>query len=233
MSMPSPKSLAKQFPQVLYSFPITQSVTPRLALVAKALGDHGLSLMVDHPTQLEYVIAIQKASGVVPDIFLKIDMGYQRAGVSLGSKAASDLMELTLALTSSGSCFFLGLYAHAGHSYKGATKAAAMDILNDEFEALLKASRLIQPSLSHPLVLSVGATPSTTSIKNLLVDDAESDLKDSISRLQSTTQSIKDTGCSLEVHAGVYATLDLQQLSTHALPTSGPQVSLKFSRSTM
>jgi len=124
----------------------------------------------------------------------------------------------------------LGLYAHAGHSYKGDSKTAALDILNEEFETLFGASKLIQPSLSHSLVLSVGATPSTTSIRNLLVDDVESYLKSSVSRLQSTIQSIRDTGCSLEVHAGVYATLDLQQLSTHALPISGPQVSLTFSK---
>ena len=179
--------------------------------------------MVDHPAQLDSVIALEKASGVIPDIFLKIDMGYQRAGVPLGSKAASDLIASTLAILSSGRYHFLGLYAHAGHSYKGATKTAALDILNEEFETLLKAASLIQPSLRKPLVLSVGATPSTTSIRNLLVNYAENDVKSSISRLQSTINSIKDMGCSLEVHAGVYAALDLQQLSTHALPTSGPQ----------
>lgn len=191
--------------------------------MAQALGDHGLSIMIDHPAQLELVVTLQKLSGVVSDIFLKIDMGYQRAGVPVGSKAASDLITSTLALASSGSCHLLGLYAHAGHSYKGANKSAALDILTEEFKALLEASKLIQPSLTYPLVLSVGATPSTTSIRNLLVDNAESEIKDSISHLQSTIQSIRDIGCSLEIHAGVYATLDLQQLSTHALPSSGPQ----------
>lgn len=36
-------------------------------------------------------------------------------------------------------------------------------------------------------------------------------------------------GCHLEIHAGVYPTLDIQQLATNALPTSGPRAMLSWS----
>ncbi|RYC54696.1 hypothetical protein CHU98_g11517, partial [Xylaria longipes] len=83
----------------------------------------------------------------------------------------------------------------------------------------------------HPLVLSVGATPTVTTLHHpdfanvngaqaksedeaMLMTTANNDaatglIKDIISRMRAD-------GLTLEVHAGVYPTLDMQQLAAHA-----------------
>ena len=62
--------------QLLYSFPISptsDSTIARLSALAKSLGPHSLSLMVDHAAQLPAVQAIHEAAGITPDIFLKVE----------------------------------------------------------------------------------------------------------------------------------------------------------------
>lgn len=46
--------------------------------------------------------------------------------------------------------------------------------------------------------------------------------------LRNTLATINDIGCKVEVHAGVYPTLDIQQLATHALPMDGPNAMLTW-----
>ncbi|KAG9242515.1 putative serine dehydratase domain-containing protein [Calycina marina] len=208
---------------LLYSFPVAPSSVARLTAIAKALGNHGLALMIDHPDQLASVTAIHEESGIAPDIFLKIDMGTKRAGVSLKTKEFSDLSASVLSLSLTGHCHFLGLYAHAGQSYYGSSSADAVSFLVEEFQALLEGAQTIQPTIAYPLVLSVGATPTTTSIWNLTSDTSNNPaIQSAIAALKSTISEIREMGSKLEVHAGVYTVLDLQQLSTHAVASSGP-----------
>ena len=168
---------------------------------------------------------------------MKIDMGGHRAGVEPGSPTCSALVSSLLSLHSSGEIHFLGLYSHAGQSYSSTSRASALDFLRQEFEALLvtatsihshPGSETLSPEL--PLVLSVGATPTTTSIRNLLIDGKGTPLEEAreIAALRATITTIRDLGCKLEIHAGVYPTLDIQQLATHALPTDGPHAMLTW-----
>lgn len=68
---------------------------------------------------------------------------------------------------------------------------------------------------------AVGATPTTTSVHNLLIDHASTAAESTaIAALRATIDAIRTNGCSIEIHAGVYPVLDIQQLATHALPHS-------------
>lgn len=156
-------------------------------------------------------------------------MGTHRAGVLPQSSDCSSLINSLLALQQSGTAKFLGVYAHAGHSYSGSSSAIAIDYLRQELEALLVTAAEIQSHVSEPskqqLVLSVGATPTTTSVRNLLINnsspsEAESEEGRAIHALQATIATIKELNCKIEIHAGVYCVLDLQQLATHALPSA-------------
>jgi D-serine deaminase-like pyridoxal phosphate-dependent protein len=185
--------------------------------------------MVDHPDQLRSVVAIHESSGIAPDVFLKIDMGAKRAGVEPLSESASTLISSLLILSSAGQAHFLGLYAHAGQSYTGSSRATALDYLRQEFESLLvtaQAVRSVSPDTA--LVLSGGATPTTTGIRNLLapLSSYSEEESSAISAIRATIQTIRETNSIIEIHAGVYPTLDIQQLSTHALPTEGPDAML-------
>jgi D-serine deaminase-like pyridoxal phosphate-dependent protein len=69
------------------------------------------------------------------------------------------------------------------------------------------------------LVLSVGATPTTTSIRNLLAQESALTTAEqtAIAALRGSIQEIKNKDCEIELHAGVSPVLDVQQLATHAL----------------
>ena len=204
----------------------------RLSSISKALGSGGLSLLIDHPAQLPSVEAIHKASSTIPSIFIKIDMGTHRAGVAPQSQAFSQLISSILDLDTLRIAHLVGLYSHAGQSYTSTSRATALDFLRQEFEALLvTASTVHSASPSKPLVLSVGATPTTTAVQNLLIDNVDTPIEASkeISALRATIAAIRLEKCSIEIHAGVYSTLDIQQLATRALPTEGPHAMLTWS----
>jgi D-serine deaminase-like pyridoxal phosphate-dependent protein len=218
-------------PQLLYSFPVSPGAVSRLAAISKALGPGCLSLMVDHPSQLPAVQAIQANTTHAPSIFIKIDMGAHRAGVMPQTEACSQLISSVLELDSQGTAHLLGLYSHAGQSYSSSHRSDALDYLRQEFEALLVTAEAIHSaSPGKPLVLSVGATPTTSSVRNLLIDneDTPSEEAKAIAALRATMEAIRTQKCSIEIHAGVYPTLDLQQLATHALPTEGPHAMLTW-----
>lgn len=62
-------------------------------------------------------------------------------------------------------CIFHGVYGHVGHSYETSEDRKALDYLAAEFKALEEAAATVK--LRHPndpLTLSVGATPTTTSL---------------------------------------------------------------------
>lgn len=182
--------------------------------------------MVDHPDQLSSVYRIKEISGNLPQVYIKIDMGYGRAGVPPRSQVASQLISDVLQAEKIGAAVFYGLYTHAGHSYYGDDSVSAINLLRQEFEALLVTAKLVRSETPREkLVLSVGATPTTTSIRNLLAQESTLTTAEqtAIAALRGTIQEIKSKDCEIELHAGVYPVLDVQQLATHAL--SSPMMS--------
>ncbi|TGO49145.1 hypothetical protein BCON_0219g00040 [Botryotinia convoluta] len=205
---------------ILYSFPLTSGVVDRLSKVSTALGPNGISLMIDHPSQLRSVAAIHEKTNIPPLVFIKIDMGGHRAGVIPGTETCSQLISSVITLAKRNVCILHGLYSHAGHSYSSNSQTAALDYLRQEFEALLITSEEVHSvaATKLPLVLSVGATPTSSAIRNLHLSSTSSEGLNEISALKATMGAIRDVGCEIEIHAGVYPMLDMQQLATHALP---------------
>lgn len=217
--------------ELLYGFPLTPAAVERLSMVTKVLGPQGLSLMIDHPAQLPSAVAIYKNTSIAPQLLIKIDMGANRAGVVPHTEACSQLISSILSLEASGTTHLLGLYSHAGQSYTSSNRADALDYLRQEFEALLVTAEAVQSaSPNKNLVLSVGATPTTTAIRNLLIDNEDTPAEEgkAIASLRGTIEAIRNLKCNIEIHAGVYPTLDLQQLATHALPMDGPHAMLTW-----
>lgn len=211
---------------MLYAFPLHPSAVPRLATVSKDLGPSGLSIMVDHPQQLEYANSLATASGHAPLVFIKIDGGYHRAGTIPHTEASSELVDALVLLHAGGTLVFHGLYIHAGHSYDSRESWQALKFLLEEIDVLGRfADALgIRSSQKLPLVLSVGASPTATSLQHpCLAKSADCTHEDSeICRsLRSQMESLSAKGYRIEAHAGVYPTLDLQQLATHA---RGPEL---------
>lgn len=174
--------------------------------------------MIDHPDQLQYVEAIQTKTGFPPLIFMKVDMGYRRSGVVPGSTECETLIGQLLAREAEGKCVFNGIYAHAGHSYETREDWKALDHLAAEFKALEEvAASIVSKRPGHTLTLSVGASPTATSLQHPDLDGKTSDSSsNSVASINRFLRDLKALGYKLEVHAGVYPTLDLQQLATHA-----------------
>jgi D-serine ammonia-lyase len=100
-----------------------------------------------------------------------------------------------------------GLYSHLGHSYAFETPEQSVQGLLTEFEILTLAAK--DPAFGPNTCLTVGATPTATSAEALLSSSSDS-------HIAKRWMALKDSGNTLELHAGVYPFLDLQQLGTHA-----------------
>ena len=170
--------------------------------------------------QLSDAKDFKEISGFPIRIFIKIDTGYHRAGLPTGSQGFYRLIKDVVALESRKIGKFVGFYSHAGHSYGGDSSANAMKLLIEELEGLEKAAT--EAKHLHPFkesgskfILSVGATPSVISIENLqqcALDPWSQQLLSLVTRLKEYH--------NVELHAGVYPFLDLQQLATNASPSA-------------
>jgi D-serine deaminase-like pyridoxal phosphate-dependent protein len=181
--------------------------------------------MIDHVEQLAALQNFAEAAGFHADIFIKVDSGYGRAGLLPQSDSFADLLKKILEREEEGSLGSLrGFYSHAGHSYGADSPLAAMKLLSEELEALVSAASHVKslgaahnPARSRPkYVLSMGATPSASSVEQLDRSDPQSDAM----RAEGTKlrNSIKDAQDSylVELHAGVYPIMDMQQLAAHS-----------------
>ncbi|CAI4218620.1 unnamed protein product [Parascedosporium putredinis] len=208
---------------ILYGFPLPPAGVGRLATISRELGAGSLSVMIDHPDQLEYARALKEAAGHPPLVFVKVDGGYHRAGVIPQSQESLYLLDLLSRSDSQGIIEFYGLYIHAGHSYDSRENWQALKYLLEEFSVLGQFADSLRPnSPSKTLTLSVGASPTSTSLQHpcltqsAQVRDCSHQDSEICRALLTQLQELKSKGYRLEAHAGVYPTLDLQQLATHA-----------------
>lgn len=217
---------------MLYSFPIYPSSIDRLAALSAQLGPGAVTVMVDHVDQVKLLTLLASKAGTPPLVFLKVNMGGNRAGVPPDTPSCAALVRELLLAETVGAAVFWGLYSHAGHSYASRRDWEAMGILGAEFAALHDVARAVHADRpEQPLVLSVGATPTVTTLHHPdFLTDANGEEKEVVlttaeggATQPAATALIKDLiarmradGLTLEVHAGVYPTLDVQQLAAHA-----------------
>ncbi|KAJ6022895.1 uncharacterized protein N7446_013248 [Penicillium canescens] len=217
--IPLLQSLQKARPtNILYGIPLIPSQIPRLAKIAKKLGPNSLSLMIDHPDQLPFLADFAREAGSPANIFVKVDTGYHRAGLPPSSLNKNGLLEKISAAEAAGTALLLGLYSHSSLSYNGSTPQIAMSHLIAEIrgckDALESNAHLLLKEKKRELVISVGATPQVVSSQNLLRHD-------SCVEARELRSLLKDPNLNVELHAGVYAILDMQQVSTNAVAGLG------------
>lgn len=204
---------------VLYGIPPGPSHIPRLARFLQSMGPGTLALMVDAPSQLKTAEQVYNLSGnLTVDIYLKTDSGYHRAGLAPTSTRMRELVNITLALESKGVIHLLGFYSHNSLSYGGNTPLEAMENLRVEVDACTQAAVHNTPneyisSRSKPLTISCGASPTALSLQNLLSNSPHTAATAAASALRVSLAKARDANISFEIHAGVYPTLDMQQIS--------------------
>lgn len=200
---------------ILYGIPLVPSQIPRLADLARKLGKDSISVMIDHPDQVEHLKQFAPIASYPACVFVKVDAGYHRAGLPPTALNKDGMLEKLAEAEKLGHAKFLGVYSHNSLSYGGASPAEAMTYLTSEIASCRKALEHNSSLLpqDRKLVISVGATPQVVSSQNLLYEsqgcpEAET-LKALLRDLHESTK--------VELHAGVYPVLDMQQLSTNAV----------------
>ncbi|KAM0490865.1 hypothetical protein ACHAP8_011174 [Fusarium lateritium] len=204
---------------ILYGLPLPRSQIPRLAALGVELGPGSISVLIDHPSQLQSVKAFSQHAKFPARVFLKVDTGYHRAGLPPSSLNKNGLIESLAQLETSGEAELLGLYSHSSLSYKDSTAEQAMANLEGEIQGCLDAVNA-QAHLfakDKEIVISVGASPQVTAAENLVTSDGDlSPAAESLQKAIKTVTAGQPGGLKtkLELHAGVYSILDMQQIST-------------------
>ncbi|CBX98334.1 hypothetical protein IAQ61_010433 [Plenodomus lingam] len=202
---------------VLYGVPVPQSAISRLIKVADSLAPRSVNIIIDNKDAFLqfHQRLIESKSAIEIGVFVKIDTGYQRAGIKTSSPDFSSLLTTIASKKSSPGTYLKGFYSHFGHSYAGNSEDDAANGLIEELIGLEAAITAVPSSHSEKLILSVGATPTATAAQNLLSSTtiASQNFRSVLARLKEKNR--------VELHAGVYPLLDCQQVATHARPSSG------------
>lgn len=212
---------------VLYGIPLPSSQAARAAAAARRLGPASLVFMIDHPSQLAALAPFRAAAGFAPGVYLKVDTGYHRAGLPAARIDKGGLVRELAALEARGDAFLVGLYSHSSLSYAGVSPSDAMDSMAGEISGCVDALRELRRHFvpDRPVTVSVGASPQATAMRDLLRDN-ESAAGPSAVELRRlialfASGEVEGVRASLEMHAGVYSILDLQQLATRSAATRG------------
>ncbi|KAI1140064.1 putative serine dehydratase domain-containing protein [Hypoxylon sp. FL0543] len=212
---------------VLYGLPLPASQVDRIAPIARQLGPGSISFLLDHPSQLSPLRRFNDLAGFPGGAFVKVDTGYHRAGLPPNALNKNGFLEAITRLHLEGKATLVGLYSHSSLSYRDTTPQQAMDNLAEEIRGCMDAVRYNRqyfPAQTFELTISVGASPQVTSVQNFagtvgLEKGATEHLIDTIKDISAgETGEIK---VSLELHAGVYSVLDLQQLATNSRSSIG------------
>jgi D-serine deaminase-like pyridoxal phosphate-dependent protein len=151
--------------------------------------------------------------GRIP-LFIKIAAPISRAGLLPTSASIKPLVE---AIAKTPKVQLVGAYAHMGESYGSSSPQDALQFLMNEVkDAKAGADQIMQSLSKEPtskLTISLGATPTATAVQNALVETEWNQ------KFRSYIEEVKDN-YDVEIHAGVYPVLDMQQLATRARPST-------------
>ena len=207
---------------MLYGIPPSAKAYARLKPIRDALGPDSISFLIDHPVQLHNFILDAKYHTDEPvPVFVKIDVGSHRAGVEPYTKSLQTLLEsVAHAQQSSGPPHIrlVGFYTHNSGSYGASSPDEAMQYLAEELDQCSRGAKQASELgiVRDKLVISIGASPTTLSVQNLANGSEQAQ------RLQGMLESLVEV-FHVELHAGNYAMLDVQQLVTHSRPLASDQ----------
>ncbi|KAF2229121.1 hypothetical protein EV356DRAFT_475929, partial [Viridothelium virens] len=214
---------------MLYGMPPPPSSLQRLGALAKQLGPESLSVLLDHPDTIDHLRQVSSSVWSKPiHSFIKVDTGYHRAGAEPQSSRMKAIIEK---LESNKDHFLLqGFYSHMGHSYGFSSPAEALDGLVAEITGAAEAAAMAggKDVASKRLIITVGATPTATAAQNILAGGTDARAQ----MVKRVIQQMKED-YEIELHAGVYPILDLQQLATRARPSTQEEVSTYLSTASL
>lgn len=207
-----PLVLEGKINDIIYGIPISKSHFSELTLLRKEFNGFGcdISLFVDNINQLEL---FQQSDLINPwKLMMKIDADEHRAGIKLESPEFFEFLKGLTSTNPKSSYVLRGFYAHAGASYDANDLNSVRSHLLRELQAVTDASYLARKHIDRSsldngknidnmsFLLSIGATPTANALSH-----------PDLVRISTKKLHPNDT---LELHAGNFVALDLQQVAT-------------------
>ncbi|TFY58845.1 hypothetical protein EVJ58_g6160 [Rhodofomes roseus] len=192
---------------ILYGLPVALNKVEDLSSLWDAIAPFGaiVRLLIDHPEQIKFLETFEQSRAQPRrwSVFVKVDCGSKRAGLEANTPVFQELLK---SIFSSPAISVHGFYTHGSKSYGSKSVSEASSHLSTELDAVNAAAGVAleflksNPELtgpSKPFVLAVGSTPSA----HVATAEARAQIKAHLNGI-------------LEIHAGNYPLLDLQQVNT-------------------
>jgi D-serine deaminase-like pyridoxal phosphate-dependent protein len=145
------------FDDITWAFPLILSRIPEAVDLAERVR---LGVTVDSHAAVEALAA----TGVPFPVWLKVDCGYHRAGVSPDS---SEAVEIPARIGEAGELEFAGLLSHSGNAYAGGSPGHIERIAHTERDVLNRLSMRLEERGIRVPDRSAGSTPSMAQARDL------------------------------------------------------------------
>jgi D-serine deaminase-like pyridoxal phosphate-dependent protein len=145
------------FDDITWAFPIVPS---RIAEAVDLAGRIRLGVTVDSPEAIDLL----QSAGSPFRVWLKVDAGYGRAGVTPDADAA---LQLADRIDAAPELEFAGLLSHSGNAYHAASPGHIERIAREERDALTALAERIRAGGTEVPGLSGGSTPSMAQATDL------------------------------------------------------------------
>ena len=136
---------------------VVDSKLDRLIAAAQA-HDVDLRLIVDSPAGIEAIAQVADRHQKQISIFLKIDVGLHRCGLTEDDPG---LVELVQKIIETPNLSFVGLLSHAGHTYGAEDADGARKIAQEECAIMNRVRKQLESNDIEVSEVSVGSTPGT------------------------------------------------------------------------
>ncbi|WP_108262837.1 alanine racemase [Mangrovicoccus ximenensis] len=143
-------------PSVTVAYPLMRAGSAAALMTAAKGSGTRLRFIAAHALHLEVLETAARQTGSVAEVFVKVDTGLGRIGVTAGSGAAAVLAGI---IAGTPDLRYLGVLSHAGHAYGAPEPGRRAEIAAGELDQLHAAQAEIAPVLEMPGRISVGSTP--------------------------------------------------------------------------
>ena len=151
------------FQSVTVAYPLVDS--RKVLRLLAAAAEHAVDLRVTVDSQFGAEVLSQSASavGLPVGVFIEIDVGLHRCGVT---EHAPQLLGLAEFLRHSERLCFVGLLSHAGHAYSARDRAEVEAVAVEECRILQRVRRVLEGRGIEVAEVSVGSTPTVLASTN-------------------------------------------------------------------
>lgn len=124
-----------------------------------------LKVVVDNHEIIDDLSKHSQLSEEEIEVLVKVDCGYHRCGVNPADSAS---LKIVKKIDETNGLRFLGILAHAGHSYSQVSKSDIRKVAHQEQDIMVKFAQDLKDNELEPSVVSIGSTPTIMQTENML-----------------------------------------------------------------